>query len=151
MLNNNSSQSSILSKNLIVVMTFLLLFQMKAMAQEKGNINSSPKNENREFVSALKEKDSITIKTSLGLALNSSNQFEISEPGQGIAWPNNKKPVIVIKKTDKQAVVLQDGKIIEGGNDYEKEELAELIDVNNASINGNGELKAFSYVIKNDD
>ncbi|MGL2963426.1 M56 family metallopeptidase [Flavobacterium sp. RSB2_4_14] len=65
-------------------------------------------------------------------------------------WKNTQKTSIIIKRDDKEPLVIVDGKIIEGGNDYTKEELEKIMQANNATIHGNKEFKSFNYNPKRD-
>ncbi len=79
-----------------------------------------------------------------------SEIVELLEAPEVNSWNKIQKSSIVIKRDGKQSLVIVDGKIIDGGTDFTKAELEEIIKENNATIHGNTEFKSFSYGNKKD-
>jgi hypothetical protein len=50
-----------------------------------------------------------------------------------------------IHKDGKKTLVIEDSKVVQGGEDYTKEEIDEFIKNNNENILGNGEFKSFNF------
>lgn len=83
--------------------------------------------ENNSFVSSFIDED------------NQMKKFNFTFPD------NDSKSKIMIKRNDRAPLVIEDGKIVEGGDDYSKEELEELLKKNDTHIYGNGQFKSFSF------
>lgn len=68
---------------------------------------------------------------------NPNQHFEFSFP-DAPSFGNGKSKMI-IKQGDKKTLIIEDGKVIEGGDDYTKEELDEILKSNKIEhFNGNG-------------
>lgn len=67
--------------------------------------------------------------------------FKYLSPGE----KSNFKSRTMIKREDREPLVIEDGKVIEGGNDYSKEEIDEILKRNDADITGKGDFKPFNY------
>ena len=57
----------------------------------------------------------------------------------------NFKSRTIIKRDDREPLVIEDGKVIEGGNDYSKEEIDEILNRSKEDLGGNGGFKQFNY------
>jgi hypothetical protein len=71
------------------------------------------------------------------------------------SYPNEKPsgPRIItsIQRTGKEPLIIEDGKVIEGGSDYTKEEIDEFIKQSNESSTGVVGYKQFNYKKGNQD
>lgn len=61
------------------------------------------------------------------------------------------RTITSIQKTGKEPLIIEDGKVIEGGTDYTKEEIDEVIKRSNESSSGSGGYKQFNYKKGNQD
>lgn len=59
------------------------------------------------------------------------------------------KSRMIIKENGKKPLVIEDGKVVEGGDDYTKEELDEILKNNKMSINGFGEGSTLEFDFRN--
>jgi hypothetical protein len=71
------------------------------------------------------------------------------------SYPNEKtsgsRTITSIQCTGKEPLIIEDGKVIEGGSDYTKEEIDEFIKRTNKSSTSNGGYKQFNYKKDNQD
>jgi hypothetical protein len=77
------------------------------------------------------------------LGSNEFFKFNLEDNGQ----PNIKKSKIIIQKNGRKPLVIEDGKVIEGANDYSKEEIEKIKNEN--KLNSNNE--NFSFNLNEDD
>jgi septation ring formation regulator EzrA len=62
-----------------------------------------------------------------------------------------KKNKIIIQKDGKKPLVIEDGKVIEGENDYSKEEIEKIKKENSFDSNGKNAIKSFSFNLNDND
>lgn len=67
--------------------------------------------------------------------------YKINPPNDGSHF----KSRTLIKRDDREPLVIEDGKVIEGGNDYSKEEIDEILKRNGEDFSGKGKFKSFHY------
>jgi hypothetical protein len=65
--------------------------------------------------------------------------------------PSGPRTITSIQRTGKEPLIIEDGKVIEGGADYTKEEIDEVIKRSKESSIGGGEYKQFNYKKGNQD
>lgn len=116
-----------------------------------GNPNNNDMNnqmafQNFDFNDLQKEfSNRIKIDT---LAGNKSFSFDLNDENHPKI---NKKSKIIIQKDGRKPLVIEDGKIIEGENDYSKEEIEKIQNENKFNSNDNNEMKSFSFNLNGDD
>lgn len=91
-----------------------------------------------------------------GLTLHSSvDQEDALMKGYNFTYANKKssgsRTITSIQRTGKEPLIIEDGKVIEGGADYTKEEIDEVIKRSKESSIGGGEYKQFNYKKGNQD
>ena len=91
-----------------------------------------------------------------GLTLHSSvNQEDALMKSYNFTYPNEKpsgpRTITSIQRTGKEPLIIEDGKVIEGGSDYTKEEIDEFIKQSNESSTGVVGYKQFNYKKGNQD
>lgn len=91
-----------------------------------------------------------------GLTLYSSvNQEDALMKSYNFTYENKKssgsRTITSIQRTGKEPLIIEDGKVIEGGADYTKEEIDEVIKRSKESSIGGGEYKQFNYKKGNQD
>ena len=84
--------------------------------------------------------DTIGNNKSFSFDLNDENQPKI-----------NKKSKIIIQKDGRKPLVIEDGKVIEGENDYSKEEIEKIQNENKFNSKDNNGIKSFSFNLNGDD
>jgi hypothetical protein len=67
--------------------------------------------------------------------------YKINPPNDGSHF----KSRTLIKRDDREPLVIEDGKVIEGGNDYSKEEIDEILKQIDEEIIGKEKFKSFKY------
>jgi hypothetical protein len=67
--------------------------------------------------------------------------YKINPPNDGSHF----KSRTLIKRDDREPLVIEDGKVIEGGNDYSKEEIDEILKRSGEGFSGKGKFKSFNY------
>jgi len=90
-----------------------------------------------------------------GLTFSSSaEQEDVLMKNYKYSYPyektSNSRTITSIQCTGKEPLIIEDGKVIEGGNDYSKEEIDEFIKRSNEN-SGAGEYKQFNYKKGNQD
>ena len=82
------------------------------------------------------------------LGNNKSFSFDLSDENQPKI---DKKSKIIIQKDGRKPLVIEDGKVIEGENDYSKEEIEKIQNENKFSSDYNNGMKSFSFNLNGDD
>lgn len=67
--------------------------------------------------------------------------YKINPPNGG----TNYKSRTMIKQDNKAPLVIEDGVVIEGGDDYSKEEIDEIVKESKSNIGGNNDFKSFNF------
>ncbi|MDI1317891.1 M56 family metallopeptidase [Flavobacterium sp.] len=83
---------------------------------------------------------------------NESNRIEDEKVRNGLYYQANppknsysSKTRIIVTREHRLPLVIEDGRVIEGGTDYSKEEIDEILKRNEKSIDGEGGFKLFNY------
>ncbi len=79
---------------------------------------------------------------------NKSFSFDLNDEN---APKINKKSKIIIQKDGRKPLVIEDGKVIEGENDYSKEEIEKIQNENKLNSDDNNGMKSFSFNLNGDD
>jgi hypothetical protein len=92
----------------------------------------------------------------VGVAFSSSaEQEDALMKNYKYTYPNEKpsgpRTITSIQRTGKEPLIIEDGKVIEGGTDYTKDEIDEVIKRTNESSAGSGGYKQFNYKKGNQD
>ncbi len=82
------------------------------------------------------------------LGNSKSFSFDLSDENQPKI---NKKSKIIIQKDGRKPLVIEDGKVIEGENDYSKEEIEKIQNENKFNSDYNNGMKSFSFNLNGDD
>lgn len=61
------------------------------------------------------------------------------------------KSKMIIQESGKKPLVIEDGKVVEGGDDYTKEELDEILKNNKMEFNGPGKIENMEFDFRNDE
>ncbi len=117
-----------------------------------GNPNSNSMNpngmafENFDFNDFQKQFSKRIMIDTLGNNKNFS--FDLSDENKPKI---NKKSKIIIQKDGRKPLVIEDGKVIEGENDYSKEEIEKIKNENKFNAEDNNGIKSFSFNLNGDD
>ena len=82
------------------------------------------------------------------LGNNKSFSFDLNDEN---APKINKKSKIIIQKDGRKPLVIEDGKVIEGENDYSKEEIEKIQNENKLNSDDNNGMKSFRFNLNGDD
>lgn len=113
-----------------------------------GDIKIYKQNNNVGFGQMPMSPADITFSSNVDPEDTMMKNYKYSYPNEK---PSGSRTITSIQRTGKEPLIIEDGKVIEGGADYTKEEIDEVIKRSNESSNGSGGYKQFNYKKGNQD